>query len=62
VPRVALEVCDMAIQLHGGAGVSQETELARLWGHLRTLRLVDGPDSVHQRTVFRTEMRRRGLR
>ena len=55
VPRVALEVCDMAIQLHGGAGVSQDTELARLWGHLRTLRLVDGPDAVHQRTVFRAE-------
>ncbi|MBM2577649.1 acyl-CoA dehydrogenase family protein [Jannaschia sp. Os4] len=58
VPRVALEVCDMAIQLHGGAGVSQDTDLARLWGHLRTLRLVDGPDAVHQRTVFRAERRR----
>ncbi len=62
VPRVALDVCDMAIQLHGGAGVSQETELARLWGHLRTLRLVDGPDAVHERTVFRAEMKARGLR
>ncbi|UWQ21151.1 acyl-CoA dehydrogenase family protein [Jannaschia sp. W003] len=58
VPRVALEVCDMAIQLHGGAGVCQDTELARLWGHLRTLRLVDGPDAVHQRTVFRAEVPR----
>ena len=58
VPRVALDVCDMAIQLHGGAGVSQDTELARLWGHLRTLRLVDGPDAVHLRTVFRAEVPR----
>ncbi|KIT16910.1 acyl-CoA dehydrogenase family protein [Jannaschia aquimarina] len=58
VPRVALEVCDMAIQLHGGAGVSQDTELARLWGHLRTLRLVDGPDAVHLRTVFRAQVPR----
>ncbi|MEM7489229.1 MAG: acyl-CoA dehydrogenase family protein [Pseudomonadota bacterium] len=62
VPRVALDVCDMAIQLHGGAGVSQDTDLARLWGHLRTLRLVDGPDAVHERTVFRAEMKARGLR
>jgi acyl-CoA dehydrogenase len=62
VPRVALDVCDMAIQLHGGAGVCQDTELARLWGHLRTLRLVDGPDAVHERTVFRAEMKARGLR
>ncbi|MEM8824329.1 MAG: acyl-CoA dehydrogenase family protein [Pseudomonadota bacterium] len=62
VPRVALEVCDMAIQIHGGAGVSQDTDLARLWGHLRTLRLVDGPDAVHHRTVFRAEMKARKLR
>ena len=60
VPRVALEVCDMAIQLHGGAGVSQDTDLARTWAHLRTLRLVDGPDAVHQRTVFRAERKRLG--
>ncbi|MEL6585305.1 MAG: acyl-CoA dehydrogenase family protein, partial [Pseudomonadota bacterium] len=60
VPKVALDVCDMAIQLHGAAGVSQDTELARLWAHLRTLRLVDGPDAVHLRTVFRAEMRPRG--
>ncbi|MEM9795277.1 MAG: acyl-CoA dehydrogenase family protein [Pseudomonadota bacterium] len=58
VPRVALDVCDMAIQLHGAEGVSQDTELARLWAHLRTLRLVDGPDAVHLRTVFRAEVPR----
>ncbi|MEM7641332.1 MAG: acyl-CoA dehydrogenase family protein [Pseudomonadota bacterium] len=62
VPLAALDVCDMAIQIHGGAGVSQDTDLARLWAHLRTLRLVDGPDAVHERTVFRAEMKARGLR
>ncbi len=61
-PRVALQVCDDAIQLHGGMGVSQDTELARIYGHLRTLRLVDGPDAVHLRTVSRAELRARGLR
>jgi acyl-CoA dehydrogenase len=61
-PRAALWVCDEAMQMHGGAGVSGETELARLWAHLRTLRLVDGPDAVHLRTIERAELRRRGLR
>ena len=61
-PRVALRVCDDAIQMHGAAGVSQDTELARIWAHLRTLRLVDGPDAVHLRTVARAELRGRGLR
>ena len=61
-PRVALEVCDAAIQMHGAAGVSQDTDLARIYAHLRTLRLVDGPDAVHLRTVARAEMRARGLR
>ncbi|SFI56482.1 acyl-CoA dehydrogenase family protein [Jannaschia pohangensis] len=61
VPRVALQVCDEAIQMHGGAGVSQDTDLARTWAHLRTLRLVDGPDSVHLRTVARAELRARAL-
>jgi acyl-CoA dehydrogenase len=61
-PRAALGVCDEAMQMHGAAGVSGETELARLWAHLRTLRLVDGPDAVHLRTVERAELKRRGLR
>ncbi|MCK0167420.1 acyl-CoA dehydrogenase family protein [Jannaschia sp. S6380] len=56
-PRVALSVCDDAIQLHGAAGVSQDTDLARTWAHLRTLRLVDGPDAVHLRTVARAELK-----
>ena len=56
-PRMALKVVDEAIQLFGGMGVSQDTPLSRMWMHLRTLRLADGPDSVHRRQVARTELR-----
>ena len=59
-PLVALEVTDRAVQIHGGAGVSQDTPLARQWTHLRTLRLADGPDAVHRRQVARAELRKRG--
>jgi acyl-CoA dehydrogenase len=55
-PRVALEVVDKAIQVHGGAGVSDDTPLAAMWAQLRTLRLADGPDEVHIRSVARTEL------
>ncbi len=57
-PRMALKVVDEAIQMHGGAGVSQDTPLASIWAHLRTLRLADGPDAVHRRVVARTELKR----
>jgi len=57
-PRVALKVVDEAIQMHGAAGVSQDTPLAQMWRGLRTLRLVDGPDAVHRRQVARHELRR----
>jgi len=56
-PRMALAVCDEAIQLHGGTGISQDTPLAEMWMNLRTLRLVDGPDAVHRRQVARAELR-----
>ncbi len=55
-PRVALEVVDKAIQAHGGAGVSDDTPLAAMWAQLRTLRIADGPDEVHVRTVARQEL------
>jgi acyl-CoA dehydrogenase len=62
--RAACDVIDRAIQVHGGAGVSQDTPLARFYATARTLRLVDGPDEVHLRTVARQELakaaRRRG--
>jgi acyl-CoA dehydrogenase len=57
-PRVALKVVDEAVQMFGGAGVSQDTPLARSWTHLRTLRLADGPDAVHRRQVARAELRK----
>lgn len=44
VPQVALEVIDRAIQAHGAQGVCQDTPLAYMWAHLRTLRIADGPD------------------
>ena len=50
-PRMALQVIDDAIQAHGGAGVSQDTPLAASWAGIRTLRLADGPDEVHNRSI-----------
>jgi acyl-CoA dehydrogenase len=56
-PNVALRVVDRAIQVHGGAGVCDDTPLASLYAHLRTLRLADGPDEIHKRTIARQELR-----
>ncbi len=58
-PRMALAVIDRAIQGHGGAGVSQDFPLAWFWAQARTLRIADGPDEVHLRTVGRVEIGRR---
>ncbi|MDA8045658.1 MAG: acyl-CoA dehydrogenase family protein [Actinomycetota bacterium] len=58
VPRVALRVIDRSIQVHGGAGVTQVTPLARMYAHMRTLRIADGPDEVHKMTVARQEIRK----
>ncbi|PWU51600.1 acyl-CoA dehydrogenase [Micromonospora globispora] len=57
-PRVALEVIDRAIQVHGGAGVSDDFPLAAMYAGARTLRIADGPDEVHVRDVARREIRR----
>ncbi|MEJ7796380.1 MAG: acyl-CoA dehydrogenase family protein [Nocardioides sp.] len=56
VPRTALSVIDMAIQLHGGAGMSDDFPLAMAWVGARSLRLADGPDEVHQGLVARLEL------
>ncbi len=56
-PRVALQVVDEAMQMHGAMGISQDTPLAGMWVHLRTLRFADGPDAVHRRQVARRELR-----
>jgi acyl-CoA dehydrogenase len=55
-PRVALNVIDRAIQIHGAGGVSDDFPLARMWAGMRTLRIADGPDAVHLRTVARQEL------
>ena len=55
-PRVALRVIDDAIQAHGGGGVCQDFGLARAYAGQRTLRLADGPDEVHCRTIARLEL------
>ena len=57
-PLMALQVVDEAVQMHGAMGISQDTDLARMWTSLRTLRLADGPDAVHRRQVARAELRK----
>jgi acyl-CoA dehydrogenase len=52
---MALKVIDMAIQAHGGGGVSQEFPLASMWANGRTMRLVDGPDEVHLQQLGKNE-------
>jgi acyl-CoA dehydrogenase len=58
VPEMATWVIDRAIQAHGGAGVSQDTPLAGLYAHARTLHIVDGPDEVHLRSLARRELKK----
>ena len=57
VPQMAERIIDHAIQSYGGAGVSQDTPLARLYAGIRTLRIVDGPDEVHIRDIARLEIK-----
>lgn len=58
-PEMALKIVDRAIQVHGGGGVTDDFPLAGFYAHLRTLRLADGPDEVHKRSIARRELRRR---
>jgi acyl-CoA dehydrogenase len=57
-PQMACNVLDRAIQVHGAAGISDDTVLARLYGWHRAMRLFDGPDEVHMRTIARSELGR----
>jgi acyl-CoA dehydrogenase len=57
-PQMACNVIDRAIQVHGAAGISDDTVLARLYGWHRAMRLFDGPDEVHMRTIARNELGR----
>jgi acyl-CoA dehydrogenase len=59
-PNVALAVIDRAIQAHGGAGVSQDTFLASAWAMIRTLRIADGPDEVHDESIAKLELAKYG--
>ncbi|MFE2637032.1 acyl-CoA dehydrogenase family protein [Streptomyces scopuliridis] len=57
-PRAVVGIIDSAVQLHGAGGVSQDFPLAELWAAARTLRLADGPDEVHQRSLARRELKK----
>ncbi|MEU2562747.1 acyl-CoA dehydrogenase family protein [Streptomyces longispororuber] len=57
-PRAVVDILDHAVQVHGAGGVSQDFPLAELWAAARTLRLADGPDEVHQRSLARRELKR----
>ncbi|MFE4642288.1 acyl-CoA dehydrogenase family protein [Streptomyces sp. NPDC056730] len=57
-PRAVVDIIDSAVQLHGAGGVSQDFPLAELWAAARTLRLADGPDEVHQRSLARRELKK----
>jgi acyl-CoA dehydrogenase len=61
VPLMAQSVVDMAMQLHGGAGLTDDFPLSAAWTVARTLRLADGPDEVHRGVVARLELRQYGM-
>jgi len=60
VPNMAQAVLDMSMQLHGGAGLSNDLPLAGAWTAARALRLADGPDEVHRGVIARLELARHG--
>ncbi|MBB3600830.1 acyl-CoA dehydrogenase [Mycolicibacterium sp. BK556] len=57
-PQMACNVIDRAIQVHGGGGVSDDFPLARMYGWQRAMRIFDGPDEVHMRSIARAEIGR----
>jgi acyl-CoA dehydrogenase len=62
VPTMALEVVDRAIQVFGGAGVSDDTPLAGMYRYNRMLRIGDGADEVHKQVIARMELAKAGKR
>ena len=62
VPQLTLRVVDNALQVFGGAGFSEDTPIAKFFTGLRTLRVADGPDAVHKRSVARIELKRAYLK
>jgi len=59
-PNVLQDVVDNAIQIHGGAGMSQDTPLPAFFMQARALRLADGPDEVHKGMIARIELAKNG--
>ena len=57
-PNMTLKIIDNAIQAWGGGGVSDDAGLAKAYAGIRTLRLADGPDEVHNRAIARLELRK----
>jgi acyl-CoA dehydrogenase len=60
VPNMALEVIDRAVQTFGAQGICQDTPLAQMWAHVRTVRIADGPDEAHLEQLGKRENRRAG--
>jgi len=60
-PRMAQEVIDFAMQMHGGGGMSDDFPLAAAWTQARALRLADGPDEVHLGVVAKLELAKQRL-
>lgn len=60
-PTVLQEVVDMAMQIHGGMGVCQDTMLPNFYAQARALRLADGPDEVHKTMIAKLELKKRGF-
>jgi acyl-CoA dehydrogenase len=56
VPKMLSSVVDMAIQAHGGAGVSGDFGLAKAYAAARSMRIFDGPDEVHRNQIGRQEL------
>ena len=56
VPKLVLEIIDRAIQIHGGAGLCQDTPLPSFWITARSLRIADGPDEVHLESIAKMEI------
>ena len=57
-PLAALRIIDDAIQAHGAAGVTTDFGLAKQYSSMRTMRLADGPDEVHNRAIARIEFKK----
>jgi acyl-CoA dehydrogenase len=55
-PSMACQVIDWAMQVHGGAGVSEDTPLAHMYASARTIRFADGPDEVHRNQIGKLEL------